>query len=317
MLAPLAIIAQNVGFCVYKGLLSASSKEFENTLTLARPSEHPADCPMVHVTDTAAEMRSLLTVLLDARRYLRREHLGFEDVANCVRLAHKYVIKDLLDDSLEEIQKYFPSTFWAWERRKKTPKLGHAIIAVNLARLTDTTSILPAALYVCCQMGGSQIIRGMVRRDGVVETLASDDVERCIDGKIQLSIRASGFIHEVFSRWKTAHFVNGSVDSGATRCCRSATSLQAQCYQNTVGLSNLLGSRGSSIRAAGSAGGSTRLCARCISLMCEKEANLREALWSELPRLFGLVKGGDIGHGEDDTSEVDSDSSLDDESDSD
>ncbi|KAH9829564.1 uncharacterized protein C8Q71DRAFT_863137 [Rhodofomes roseus] len=187
------ILAQNVGFRVFKSLLAASSDVFRDMFALAQPSDHLQDAsddyPVVHVSDTAAEMRSLLTVLLDARQYMwARRTFAFEDIANCVRLAHKYGIKDLLKDSLAEIERYYPAKFESWDTRAIPCADGHAIIAVNLARLTGTTSLLPAALYCCCQMNARELMDGYERSDGTVDRLSKEDLERCIDGKSHLSL---------------------------------------------------------------------------------------------------------------------------------
>ncbi|KAH9910894.1 uncharacterized protein B0H18DRAFT_831049, partial [Fomitopsis serialis] len=149
------IIAQGIGFRVFKGLLAAESDVFRDMFTLAKPAPDlsrelvPDDCPVVHVTDTAAEIRSLLAMLLGGRQYMRRVKFEFDDVANCMRLAHKYGIQDLVEDSLEELKRYFPEDFESWEKSLVCDQLTKAITAVNLARLTNSLSILPAALYRC------------------------------------------------------------------------------------------------------------------------------------------------------------------------
>ena len=69
----ITIVAQGVGFRVYKGLLTAQSEVFCDLFSLAclTPDPHHndgTDCPVVHVTDSPAEMRSLLEMLLDGRK---------------------------------------------------------------------------------------------------------------------------------------------------------------------------------------------------------------------------------------------------------
>ena len=71
----ITIIAQGVGFRIYKGLLAAQSEVFHDLFSLALPTPNPyredgavpEDCPVLHVTDSAAEMHSLLEMLLDGR----------------------------------------------------------------------------------------------------------------------------------------------------------------------------------------------------------------------------------------------------------
>ena len=56
---------------------------------------------------------------------------------------------------------------------------------INLARLTDTPALLPAAFYLTCQMGG-KILEGWKREDGTVEYLSEGDLRLCMDGLVSL-----------------------------------------------------------------------------------------------------------------------------------
>lgn len=62
------VVAQSIGFRIYKGVLTAQSEFFGDLFSL--PQTHNAAesnvdaCPVVHVTDTPDELRSLLRALL-------------------------------------------------------------------------------------------------------------------------------------------------------------------------------------------------------------------------------------------------------------
>lgn len=67
------VVAQGVAFRVYKGILAEYSEVFRDMFLLPAPIPEPSEssvinaadgCPVVHVTDTAAEFRSLLSALL-------------------------------------------------------------------------------------------------------------------------------------------------------------------------------------------------------------------------------------------------------------
>ena len=72
------VVAEGVGFCIYKGLLAEASDVFSNMFSNATPTPQPSParesasppdrCPVVAVSDTAAELRSILKVLLHGRR---------------------------------------------------------------------------------------------------------------------------------------------------------------------------------------------------------------------------------------------------------
>lgn len=65
-----------------------------------------------------------------------------------------------------------------------------AITAVNLANLTDTRSVLLAALYSCCQLRAKTLLTGVAHPDGSVDTLSEGDLARCMLGNTRLA-----FIH--------------------------------------------------------------------------------------------------------------------------
>ncbi|KAH9925146.1 uncharacterized protein B0H18DRAFT_933899 [Fomitopsis serialis] len=221
------VVAQDVGFRVYKGMLSRPSEVFRDMFSLAQPAPNqsreqtPEDCPIVHVTDTADEMRSLLMILLEGRQYMQRLDFEFDDMANCIRLAHKYRIEDLLEDSLKALKQYCPDDFDAWDTRAESSEPEHAIVAVNLMRLTGEVSLLPAAIYACSQLDARQLLDGYKRKDGVVDALSREDLELCIDGKAKLCIRTVPFIRNLFRSMENADcVVSGNL------CQESITSLR-------------------------------------------------------------------------------------------
>lgn len=61
----------------------------------------------------------------------------------------------------------------------------HSIGVVNLARLTGETSLLPRALFACCQLEGD-IINGFEREDGTREQLTQSDIGLCFVAKTRL-----------------------------------------------------------------------------------------------------------------------------------
>ncbi|KAH9910893.1 uncharacterized protein B0H18DRAFT_836473, partial [Fomitopsis serialis] len=203
------IVAQEVGFRVYKGFIASRSEVFRDMISLAQPvldssCEGTLDgCPYVHVSDTAAEIRSLLRILFIGRQYvfkpyMRRTDLEFDDMANCIRLAHKYDIPDLLEDALEKLEGYYPeSDPDSWDTVCGDGPSTRAIVALNLAHLTDTPSIFPAAMYDCCNLDGQTILAGRIHSDGAADFLSPVDLARCIDGKARLCSRNSQVIREV------------------------------------------------------------------------------------------------------------------------
>ncbi|KZT64426.1 hypothetical protein DAEQUDRAFT_732659 [Daedalea quercina L-15889] len=292
----IVVVAEDVGFRLYKGLLARQSDVFRDMFDLPQPASDGSrddalvDCAVVHVADSPAEIRSLLRVLLDGRRYMQRFDIDFEDVANCIRLGHKYAIMDLLEDSMREFKCYFPVDFKSWDTKYELPKPIHPVVAVNLARLTNTPSILPAALYLCCQMDGAELSSCAYTGDSR-NAVSQVDLARCINGKAKLCTRAAHMIREIF-----APIENASCSVSDNRCKLSLSEKQLE-WSNASELDgrdcDLLRSWGSYIRRHDRKirpKPASPMCASCIAALCQREKAVRKGLWSDLPELCGLEK---------------------------
>ena len=78
-------------------------------------------------------------------------------------MGHKYAIPHILEGAITRLRKYYPQTLEEWdnleERRRRVDiapgkEEECAITTVNLAHLTNTPELLPAALFVLCRPSG-------------------------------------------------------------------------------------------------------------------------------------------------------------------
>ncbi|EPT02350.1 hypothetical protein FOMPIDRAFT_1101492, partial [Fomitopsis schrenkii] len=276
------LVAQGVGFRLYQGLLAQHSAVFQDMFNLPAPApgsdasqEVDTDgCPVVHITDTASELRSLLSFLIRARRSGRLND-PFEDLTNCIRIAHKYDVQDVFEERMGELMCcYYPDNLVAlykcWKNSgladtSYTTNAKRAILAVNLAHITNTPSILPSALYVCCQLDADVLLRGRVRRDGVVDTLSHEDLVRCIRGKAMLCTRSVQVCLDVFAPLK-----NPGCTSKDNRC-----------------KSSIMAGRLHSIRSL-IPRPPDPICESCVNQLLERHFRICEGLWAELPEILGL-----------------------------
>ena len=113
-----------------------------------------------------------------------------------IRLAHKYGIESVEREGLETLQAQYKSRLNSWIYGSPFDHFPHvhAIGAINLARLTNTPSILAVAMLRCVQLGDS-ITEGWKREDGSVEHLSAEDHKRVVDGRDALFRRGSEAIH--------------------------------------------------------------------------------------------------------------------------
>ena len=116
----------------------------------------------------------------------------FAELHAAVHLAHKYQCPDVEAHALFVLKKYYTSDFAehnAYSVSATTlavPLRSSAIAAANIARLTETPSMLPFALYLACTLSDC-VMDGYQRRDGSVEHLAADDLRRCIKARSELA----------------------------------------------------------------------------------------------------------------------------------
>lgn len=65
------LVAQGRAFKVYQGLLSRDSEVFRGLFVVPQPSSAEAvdGCPIVYLTDSSEQLRHLLRVVFDGKRY--------------------------------------------------------------------------------------------------------------------------------------------------------------------------------------------------------------------------------------------------------
>ncbi|KAI9061826.1 hypothetical protein FKP32DRAFT_1575208 [Trametes sanguinea] len=205
----LVLVAGDTEFKVYRGPLIAHSPVFKDMLSLPQPEERDRpdssdtrSCPVIPLYDSPDDLRHVLRVFVPGHS-LRAGHLepSYEELSACIRLGHKYQIEDLLQRNLEYLQKYYPADFDAYvaarRHRPKSLKPVHAIGVVNLARLTGTPALLPAALMECCSLG-ADIVHGLKRADGTAETLSPEDFGRCFVGRARMAQASARIAHQMF-----------------------------------------------------------------------------------------------------------------------
>lgn len=103
-------------------------------------------------------------------------------------MAHKYQMHDMLALVVKYLRRSFPADFRQWDASPFScvPSPDEAVLAigaVNLARLIDEPSLLPTALFVCCSLKATDLLKGYTREDGSVEHLALEDIAGLLDAR--------------------------------------------------------------------------------------------------------------------------------------
>ncbi|EPT02533.1 hypothetical protein FOMPIDRAFT_1108965, partial [Fomitopsis schrenkii] len=158
-----------------------------------------------------------------------------------------------------------------------------AIAGVNVAHLTDTKSMLPIALYMCCQLDLGDILYGITREDGTVDRLAQDDVVTCIDAQRILTHRNVTSAYHIL-----APLTNGSCT--APHCHGALTSLRDSllAYDGRLDDCQCLDDWMPTLRSPDLDNYFGSLCPVCRSLILTRIATERANLWSELPDIMDV-----------------------------
>ena len=224
-------------------------------------------------------------------------------ISAIVRLDHKYELTGLYDQVMNYLTSYYTTSFDAWTNYKRTlswsPEPIHAICAINIARLTNTTSILPAAFYMCATLG-PDIALGAPLEDGSTEHLTPEDMHLVFELKTRLAAenaRAAFFLFQA----RTAQACSGNVWRGncttawnelleragepeAPHPIASERALDSWMWNTEwprVPLIERFEGRAPERHPS--------LCNGCMDRLRARERGMRREVWRKLPKFIGLT----------------------------
>ncbi|OJT09464.1 hypothetical protein TRAPUB_14067 [Trametes pubescens] len=289
------LVAGDVEFRVYKGILSEHSPVFRDMFSLPQPpvvasspssSDDDSTCPVVHLSDSSEDLRHVL------RAYMPRSDpsvffptaptYSYEMVSAAVRLGHKYQMAPLLDRAISYLKRYYTDDFATWESYNDYGPPGfscwqHAIGVVNLARLTGETSILPTALLICC-MVGSDLVHGFTNADGTQERLSSHDLALCVAAKDVLYKESMKIAFRIFR------------PTLADTCTSPAFCMEVfmRLFGRLDTLADALVTPDPLTGTFWFVFGEDAPCKSCEAMVKARDLRERRAIWDKLPEIFGL-----------------------------
>ncbi|KAI1786052.1 hypothetical protein LXA43DRAFT_1076750 [Ganoderma leucocontextum] len=287
------LVARGTAYKVYKGLLAAQSPVFQDLFASASHAEEVyEDCPVVRLSDSPDDLQCLLRFLLPTACVRIPADLDVESEAEykqlsaLILLADKYQLESVAHQAVECLETAFTNSFDLWESRPESdglharadsePAIGHrlrAIHVVHLARITDTPSALPLALYHSALLG-DRVADGWTREDGTVQQLAPEDLERSVGGYKYLCEHRAGFLARLFD-------VPPSAPCRTRILCGELLQMledQGAVVYETPAL--LDRPNGWTFRMP--------LCGPCTRELEEREKAERRELWKRLPEIFRL-----------------------------
>ncbi|RPD58548.1 hypothetical protein L226DRAFT_466512 [Lentinus tigrinus ALCF2SS1-7] len=284
------LIARNVEFRVYKGLLADHSPVFRDMFSLPQPpiseGELETPCPVVHLSDSAEDVRCLLRVCMPKTDF--KYDPTYESIASSIRLGHKYQIATLVNHAVGYLKEYYTDDYGKWKSHKMGPpprfQLVHAIGVVNLARLIECDSILPTAILHCCQLGAAgRLVSGLPRADGTTEHLSASDLALCFSAIMHLARAWVTIALRVRAPTKSPSCYHPiqCMRTFATRLNGPHIDEEKLCYPNPFYSFGYLFT-----------GFSDSVCTSCYAMLCKRDVDERKDLWARLPATLGLHVAG-------------------------
>lgn len=220
----------------------------------------------------------------------------FSVLASLARLAHKYQMDFIFEESIRRLKTIYTSNFETWDEHQGYSHGGielkpcDALEAFNLFRRVDQPEMLPTAFYACCRLKTSQILHGTKRSDGALETLEPDDLERCLDARMTL---------QIYDAQTAAQFYDVDTGPGCSNPPFCGTTLRNQRRAFPSSFPNIIGTQPLTRFLAHRAeqfGQSQLLCTACVEMLCQNDLERRLSIWRDLPRIFDLDVPGWADH---------------------
>ncbi|PIL26539.1 hypothetical protein GSI_12297 [Ganoderma sinense ZZ0214-1] len=286
----LILLAGATAFRVLRSVLVKKSAVFADMFAAGSldATETFEDCPVVRLPDHPDDLCDFLQYLIPCAPIILRGDgtplVNFDVLHAAIHLAHKYQCPDVETQALFVLKKYytchFPEhdTYDASVTTLTVPPLSAAVAAINIARLTQSPSMLPFALYQACNLA-DVVMNGYKRRDGSVEHLAADDLRLCIRARTELAWELARVVDAVFSPTPTKHCRTFG------ECATAREMIHEMRQSHARGDCDALSVRRTSIPWWVAEFG---LCKVCKREMLRRDVEERRRVWMLLPNMFGL-----------------------------
>ncbi|KAI0742412.1 hypothetical protein C8Q80DRAFT_1109297, partial [Daedaleopsis nitida] len=290
-------VAGRVKFRVHDGLLMAHSPVFSDMFKLANPSqvETTDGCKIVPMRETPDDIRHVLRALLLLRiSPTINGYPNYETLSALVRFSHKYQIGGLLQQSLAYLHYHFTTDLDTWcaspSHVPDSFELVQAIGVVNLAYLTNTLSILPTALSVCCLLPGKDLIGGFKRTDGTRERLSEEDLAFIFDAKHHFMLTMTAATLRVFDQYVHSEWCDSKDECRRAACLvlfrlEAAPDLLASAHPFVPWEEYVRYFQGMDPDWKCP---TVEMCSLCCEFREERFKMEQRKIWKDLPALFGL-----------------------------
>ncbi|RDX49512.1 hypothetical protein OH76DRAFT_1310765, partial [Lentinus brumalis] len=294
-------------FRVYKALLARQVEAFADMFasSTAQESESYQGCPVVQLADAPEDLRHLLRVLVPTTDPLFcRAKDGplptLHQFSAIIRLSHKYRIERLQEEALTVLKDQYCNTLDAYDRRvsvyarpvsESCIPTTHMIEIIELARLTDTTSLLPVAFYETQGMLLELLMDSWLRENGTVVHLSRGDLQRCVNSRADFH---NASLDRTLRMVRLADTVTCELGCRPTliHFCGGLDSDMYLCLEDPLGRDTSQCSWSWLVENYDCYPDGIAPCETCIAKVRAQEKEDREKLWARLPWIFSIEVPG-------------------------
>ncbi|KAJ6550509.1 hypothetical protein B0H10DRAFT_2084607, partial [Mycena sp. CBHHK59/15] len=271
----------NVLFRVYRGILAARSPVFRDMLALPQPDDAKMldGCPVVHLSDSAADTMYFLKALFDYEFFESYPaKTDFDAIFGILRLGQKYQVEPLRKRPLVHLSSAHPTTLAGWDALAPTWDFECLELpALTLARDARAYWALPAAFYlVVGGFGGAELLDG-VDCTGVHVELSHADKVTCLTAA---PVLLGDALSEMLGFLWLPTVIPGCCNVEACLEDRLETRQVAEKWRRDGLLPLTIWTEDDWERLD--------VCDVCVAAMKASHQECRERFWEGLPRIFGL-----------------------------
>ncbi|KAK6969106.1 hypothetical protein R3P38DRAFT_3147510 [Favolaschia claudopus] len=266
----LIIRAENTLFRISRDFLAVQSPVFKDMLSLPPPksTEMIDGCPFVVLPDRAEDVTVFLKALIYYDFFL--PHPGYATlptVASVLKMSDKYQVDALRKRALVHLSSAFPTTLPHYEARILTrPSVSDVQLVLALARDLSIDWILPVALYWRCE-------HLSMNRNQLEESFSISEQSQLLTATCSLTSSVASAILDFL--------LPSALEEGHAQCLASTIRRRrdAEAWRADVMPFEIWD---------GDDWYQLNVCAECKNSMQREERLARQAVWNNLPEVFGL-----------------------------
>ncbi|TDL16705.1 hypothetical protein BD410DRAFT_731067 [Rickenella mellea] len=290
-------MTEDTMFRLHRTLLSMDSPVFADLLDDPQQDRREGfeRLQIMEVPDNDTDFTHLLCYIYDHKYYQGGTKTTFEKISSLLRMSTKYQMDDLRGEIIAHLALAYPSTLenyvLAVDTKAQLPLFppfhGQHFAVVALARETDASILLPAALWRSACMTTRNILEGVTDPDDddITYALSFADIKRCIIRKCALQTKVV--------RMETILANLGTSECTGISPCKYIAMRTVLHYFSKYG-KDIENDHDFFVRMDALEVWRPLVCDGCRKSVDSALSGYRSKWWSSLPKAFGLPEWNDL-----------------------